>query len=70
MPGVGENAATSEANPNRAIPMRNTRLWPYRSPRVPVPNNRPVMTSGYMLMIHSDSLVLAPRASSSTGTAM
>ena len=69
-PGLGEKAATSDATPNKTIPYWKTRLWPYRSPRVPVPKSSPVITNGYVLMIHSDSLVDAPRSTVNGGTAM
>ena len=44
--GVGENAATMDAMPNRTRPARNIVRWPMRSPSVPAPSSRPAMTSG------------------------
>ena len=64
----GEKAASREAIPNALMPIWNTSLCPNLSPSVPVPSSRPVMTRGYMLMIHSDSLTLADNSSVRRGT--
>ncbi|MNV44839.1 hypothetical protein D3C71_1366120 [compost metagenome] len=42
----GANAASSEAMPKIARPIRNMRRCPRRSPSVPAPNSRPAITKG------------------------
>ncbi|MNS65769.1 hypothetical protein D3C72_989500 [compost metagenome] len=44
MPALGAKAAASEAPPNTARPAMNRRLWPRRSPSVPMPSSRPETT--------------------------
>ena len=42
---LGEYAASREAPPKTAKPMRNIRRWPVRSPSVPAPRRRPESTN-------------------------
>ncbi len=37
----GANAASRDANPKITRPTTNIRVWPMRSPRVPLPSSRP-----------------------------
>ena len=44
--GDGANAASREASPKITRPTTNIRVWPMRSPRVPLPSNSPAITKG------------------------
>ena len=44
--GDGANAASRDANPKITRPTTNIRVWPMRSPRVPLPSSRPAITRG------------------------
>ena len=66
----GANAASRDAAANSARPVRNIRLWPMRSPSVPVPSSSPAITSGYALMIHSFCAASACRSLVSAGRAV
>lgn len=67
---VGENAAISDAKVKAAVPTTNISRCPIRSPRVPVPSNRPDKISGYALMNHNPCRGVASNCFRSSGRAV
>gem|GEM_PF-3983882 len=67
---AGEYAAASEATPNTTSPIMNSRLWPSRSPSVPMPSSRPDTTRPYTFTIHNFSDAVTPSSCVSRGRAV